>query len=85
MFGSWKGLFGSVNPPPEFPTQKINICTTWVEEKHPKEYFRTNISLQESFFKESYLICLVHYWKDCNYYSISVQRAAVDFLVSNVC
>ena len=56
MSGSWEGLLGSVSPLPEFPIQEINVRTTQGEEKHSKDYFRTNISYQEGFFKGSYSI-----------------------------
>ena len=54
MFGSLEGLFGGVSLSLELPIQEINVRTTQGEEKHPKNYFRTNTSHQESLFKESY-------------------------------
>ena len=38
--------------------EAINVCTAQDEEKHPKDYFRTNISHQECLFKEFYAIGL---------------------------
>ena len=54
--GSWKGLLGDISPLPELPIQEINVRTTQGEERHPRDYFRTNISHQEGLFKESYSI-----------------------------
>ena len=56
--GSREGFLGGVSSPPEFPTSEINICTTQGEERHPKDYFWTNISHQEGLFKESYPVVL---------------------------
>ena len=85
MFGSWEGLFGGVSSLPKLPTWKINVCTAQSEEKHPKDYFQANISHQEGFLKESYLIYLIYHYEGCDYYSIGVQRDAVNFLYSNIC
>ena len=54
MSGSWEGLLGGVSPPPELPIQEIKVRTAQGEEKHPKDYFQTNINHQEGLFKESY-------------------------------
>ena len=65
-FDGQKRLFGGVNSLQEFSTQKMNIYTIQSEERHPKDYFWTNISHQESLFKESYSICLFFHQKSCN-------------------
>ena len=84
MSGSQNGLLNSVSSLPELLTQEINICTAQGEKKHSKDYFQTNISYQKFLFKESYLICLIHYWEGCDYYSIGIQRGIVDFLCPNI-
>ena len=56
--GSWKGFLGGISLPPELSSQEINVCTAQDEERHSKEFFRTNISHQECLFKESYVIGL---------------------------
>ena len=58
---SWEGFLGGISPPPELLSQEINVCTAQGEERHPKDYFRTNISHQEWLFKEFYAIGLT--WK----------------------
>ena len=56
MFGSWKDFFDSIKPSTEFPTEEINVCTTQGKEKHPKDYFWTNIGHQKDLLKECYSI-----------------------------
>ena len=85
MSGSRKGLFGDISSLPEVPNWKIDVCIAQGEERHPKDYFRTDISYQEGLFKESYSICLVHHWEGCDYHFMGIQHAAVDFLGSNIC
>ena len=42
--GSREGLLGSVSSLPKVSTWKIDICITQGEERHPKDYFWTDIS-----------------------------------------
>ena len=85
MLGSREYLLDGVSFASELPSWKINVCTAQGKEKHPKDYFRTNISHQKGLFKESYSISLIFYLEGCDYHPISVQCGTIEFLDPNVC